>query len=41
MTPSPVDSQELDVTLYMRPQPPVAKTTDLALKTTKRPVSRE
>ena len=38
--PSPVDSQLLDVTLNILPQPPVAMTTALALKTTNRPSSR-
>ncbi len=38
--PSPVDSHEFEVTLKTLPQPPVAMTTALALKTTKRPSSR-
>ncbi len=38
--PSPVLSQEFDVTLYMRPQPPLAMTTAFARKTTNPPLLR-
>jgi hypothetical protein len=36
-----VYSQEFEVTFQALPMPPVASTTDLARKTTKRPVSRQ
>src|SRR2546429_3493000 len=39
--PSPVYSQEFEVIGQALPMPPVAMTTDLALKTTKRPCSRQ
>ena len=39
--PSPVYSQELDVTLNDLPMPPVASTTEGASMVTKRPVSRQ
>ena len=39
--PSPVYSQELEVTLNDLPMPPVASTTAGASKTTNRPVSRQ
>ncbi len=39
--PSPVYSQELDVTLNVFPMPPVASTTAGASKNTNRPVSRK
>ena len=39
--PSPVYSQELEVTFQALPIPPVASTTDLALKTISRPDSRQ
>jgi hypothetical protein len=39
--PSPVYSQELEVTVQALPMPPVARITALARKTTKRPVSRQ
>ncbi len=39
--PSPVYSQELEVTLNDLPMPPVASTTDGASKTMKLPVSRQ
>ncbi len=38
--PSPVYSQELEVILKARPMPPVARMTDLAFQTRKRPSSR-
>src|SRR5919199_2075291 len=39
--PSPVYSQEFEVTLYALPIPPVASTTDGACQATKRPDSRQ
>src|SRR5438874_8976775 len=39
--PSPVYSQELDVTFHALPTPPVASTTALALKRTNLPVLRQ
>ena len=39
-TPSPVHSQELEVTLYTLPHPPVARTIAFARKMMKRPFSR-
>ena len=39
--PSPVDSHEFDVNFHTLPRPPVASTTALAPKVTKRPVSRQ
>ena len=39
--PSPVYSQEFDVICHALPMPPVASTTLLALKTMKRPFSRQ
>ena len=39
--PSPVYSQEFDVTFHALPMPPVASTTALALKSTNSPVLRQ